>query len=86
MPHLGGGARTGPRAAHRNARDSQSTSRSFMSAADLRRTFACNMSRAGVSEGELMRLAGWRTRSMLTVTTSLTRPGSLPPWRRAPAN
>jgi integrase len=31
---------------------------------DLRRTFARNMSRAGVSEGEIMKLAGWRTRSM----------------------
>ena len=31
---------------------------------DLRRTFAREMRRAGVSEGEIMRLAGWRSRSM----------------------
>ncbi len=31
---------------------------------DLRRTFARDMRRAGVSEGEIMKLAGWRTRSM----------------------
>ncbi len=31
---------------------------------DLRRTFARNRRRAGVSEGDVMRLAGWRTRSM----------------------
>jgi integrase len=31
---------------------------------DLRRTFAREMRRAGVSEGGIMRLAGWRSRSM----------------------
>jgi integrase len=31
---------------------------------DLRRTFARGMRRAGVAEGEIMRLAGWRSRSM----------------------
>jgi integrase len=31
---------------------------------DLRRTAARDMRRAGISEGEIMRLCGWRTRSM----------------------
>ncbi len=31
---------------------------------DLRRTFARDMRRTGVSEGVVMKLAGWRTRSM----------------------
>jgi integrase len=31
---------------------------------DLRRTAARDLRRAGVSEGEIMKLCGWRTRSM----------------------
>ena len=31
---------------------------------DLRRTAARDMRHAGVSEGEIMRMCGWRTRSM----------------------
>jgi len=31
---------------------------------DLRRTAARDFRRAGVSEGEIMKLCGWRTRSM----------------------
>jgi integrase len=31
---------------------------------DLRRTAARDLRRAGVSEGEIMRLCGWKTRSM----------------------
>jgi len=31
---------------------------------DLRRTAARNFHRAGVSEGEIMQLCGWKTRSM----------------------
>jgi len=67
--------RSGVLVFHRDGKPIRSFRRSWESAVrkaglegrlvhDLRRTFARDMRRAGVSEGEIMKLAGWRTRSM----------------------
>src|SRR2546422_243120 len=67
--------RRGPYVFHRASRRIRTFRRSWGTACrkaglvgrlvhDLRRSFARDMRRAGVSEGEIMKLGGWRTRSM----------------------
>jgi len=50
---------------------------------DLRRTAAREMRRAGLSEGEIMKLCGGRRERCSTATTSSTKPIWLRRWRNA---
>jgi integrase len=53
---------------------------------DLRRSAARDFRRAGVSEGEIKALCGWKTRAMFDrYNTSSTRPTSRSPWQSGSA-